>query len=1322
MESNVDFLTSHGILPPLVRLRDLCSSTERREQHRASQLQHDDILHIQPPVPFAKLRQELDLALQQIYSADLCDRPSDPLRPVQCHICYSWYSTVTALRRHLKLHHAVRPGQTQQVTNQDSWKGLPTCSTCHKQFTTWANFRKHIHFACCGSSQADQAADLEHRLNVVEFLHYSNGAHFQALVERPDLLRYMKTHCILCGKHVMSSRGMFTHWSTDHPVDFQLHGRALETVLADQTPISPCNLCGCQFTRGHRCVIHSQIAMHSVHTMPSSQSDTGTDGALHVCRLCQKAYVTKHGLRQHIQRYHRTLEVNDSEEYLDMQQAHAILIEAVETDDCATLLLNPMVLEYLGTWCPICKTSFAQRNILTRHLRHHHSTLWHEAEKFAMDLAAMYCHDGTCFCPHKQSTKHLCTIFLQYSMLLHQTLRYAGVTGPMIGAAGEALPMAPSLAPTTGQHIAALVFNGQLDQLYLQPALRLRLTIHCCFCTATFRSGDSLTEHCRSEHAELWYRSLPAYEFLRWVLFGISGCCCNPGAHYGDELHDCISLRQVAMIYEDLGMPILIPYCFKAKDLIDLLINLVSPGHLQELTVNLMMRRFGSLWQHRGLLQMLRVTCLVCQENVTLHGMQAHLRAAHGMNLPRFQFHMNQLADIFTALHSPDPACDYCGEYLHSTITAEGMELMVREHLRTCPLMMQLSVLLSHPIWERDFHPVVTWPSNEVMLEAHRQRTQRQYHFQAPISESMDSVLLMYANWAKTFLEDDWMLQHMSHSCLICGRLHLSQQKFVHHLMVEHNFHQYLTEQLHHLLLTLQKTSSCAYCGSTSHVPAVGNRCIVLFNLATALCNGGGPRRHGSDERGEGNRDLATHPDTWSTALHRTQRRAQSVSRQVSQETQNREAQADAAETQRKRPRHDATDGKNGAETGGHHQLIADRASVPGPHQHRQWQHPPRSHADHPAMEGRPESPQDSVETPAGPVNDDTAARPSSEAECVPNQGRCGQGLLEISCAEPKHGDALPEMESQDAGTGANGGQMSDHSRDAEAPGGHSSTDGGLLDNGALSLLTSASRHTPTSHSMGLDGVVQDKSGIVASGQVPDFSCLLAADSMQSEKPHNAEIGDGSATEQHAVTGRLVRLLLNPAQTLCYANAALQCLAWVSIVSYNVFEDAWSSGFALIQALTAWSPMPLTLYDLAPFDALFSGDDWGKWEKDRQNDLTDFTCHILMQMAPKFVNNAWVTQPALHHNFEGTGLQDEKGHKLQPITLPLFDTALDRCTLTDLIQTWHDSLGLRPSLSEASEVVCLSIDRVVPPHHHKCLQWWTFKMDFCRFLISTLAH
>ena len=239
LEPNADFLNSHGILPPLVRLRDLCDSTERREQFRLQQLQHDDIVHLQPPVDFVSLRQELERALQKLHSADLQDRPSDHYQPHQCQFCDAWFTTLTALRRHWKQQHDVRPGQLQQVQINDSLHGLPTCAYCHATFTTWANFRKHIQFACCGAPQAEHAADLEHRLNVVQFLHYSNGAHFQALADQHDLLRYMRSHCILCGKHAMSVRGMFTHWSTDHADTYRLHGKARYSEWAPHSSSFP---------------------------------------------------------------------------------------------------------------------------------------------------------------------------------------------------------------------------------------------------------------------------------------------------------------------------------------------------------------------------------------------------------------------------------------------------------------------------------------------------------------------------------------------------------------------------------------------------------------------------------------------------------------------------------------------------------------------------------------------------------------------------------------------------------------------------------------------------------------------------------------------------------------------------------------------------------------------------------------------------------------------------------------------------------------------------------------------------------------------------
>ena len=81
-----------------------------------------------------------------------------------------------------------------------------------------------------------------------------------------------------------------------------------------------------------------------------------------------------------------------------------------------------------------------------------------------------------------------------------------------------------------------------------------------------------------------------------------------------------------------------------------------------------------------------------------------------------------------------------------------------------------------------------------------------------------------------------------------------------------------------------------------------------------------------------------------------------------------------------------------------------------------------------------------------------------------------------------------------------------------------------------------------------------------------------------------------------------------------------------------------------MDAFMQWTPTPLTLYNFEPFLVLLNGNDWGLRERDRQNDLTEFLSHILLPMAPTFVNNLWVPQPLLQHSLADTGLQDEKGH------------------------------------------------------------------------------
>ena len=546
----------------------------------------------------------------------------------------------------------------------------------------------------------------------------------------------------------------------------------------------------------------------------------------------------------------------------------------------------------------------------------------------------------------------------------------------------------------------------------------------------------------------------------------------------------------------------------------------------------------------------------------------------------------------------------------------------------------------------------------------------------------------------------------------MCGRHYFGQRPFLTHLMQEHNYRQYLTEKLHHFLLTLIPAKTCPYCGSISHAHSVGRRCIVIFNLATALCTGGHDRRDGRIEYGSGRFHLEERSQSSSASatgyLWKRQQR-KSKARTHGQATQGRQDQdrqtpTNADSAQRFPAGAVTTHGQDDPETGGHVELHADRTSVSGSCQRWQWQHPSGAHSGHTGMESRQQPHQRSSEAPTCPDNDDNSAGPNAKFESIAGQRRCGEGVLASSHSGPEHGDAVPAMESKGSAIGAHHGQTSEGGRSPETLGRSDQVDGRQCHDGEVPLVETDGRHANAGDSVVMDGVIKDKPGAVASSQISDFSLMLAACSMQGEVPQHAAIKSGSTAEQDALKPRLVRLLLNPSHTLCYANAALQCLAWMSILYSSVTAAAWTKGYGLIDALTSWTPVPLVLYHFAPFQELFNGGDWGLREKDRQNDLNDFTSHILLLLAPQFVNNSWVSQPALLPDFEGTRLQDEKGHALQPILLTLYDTTLDCCKLSDMIHTWHDPSGLCRSFVEAPTVCRFAIDRNLPPHNIKCQQ------------------
>ena len=75
--------------------------------------------------------------------------------------------------------------------------------------------------------------------------------------------------------------------------------------------------------------------------------------------------------------------------------------------------------------------------------------------------------------------------------------------------------------------------------------------------------------------AEAWIR------MLTWVLFSAHGCMCNPAVNHGTPLHTCPLIFNLALMLNDEANSIIIPWHYRAVDLMDVLEPLVTACALQ---------------------------------------------------------------------------------------------------------------------------------------------------------------------------------------------------------------------------------------------------------------------------------------------------------------------------------------------------------------------------------------------------------------------------------------------------------------------------------------------------------------------------------------------------------------------------------------------------------------------------------------------------------------------------------------------------------------------------------------------------------------------
>ena len=1292
-DTHAEFLSRNNLPDPLELLLHQCEQAERRDAQRRSQMVDNDILHSLPPIDFENRRKVLFEEWQKLRA------PRDPFAAPEldtqheCNHCHQIFVSLSALRRHQTISHGHRPGPIRTVLTSDKRAGLPTCQTCGQRFTTWTRFQYHIQFVCThtGQDHTDPGEEVEHRLRVQEFLQYACSQQMQALAQRPDLLAYFHTRCCLCQHFCVTARGLLTHLQVAHHELFRNHEAHNNFLLGLCDISSPCPFCGVEYRQYHKCIIVRQLAM--LLTRDGHEPPPGIQHDALTCRFCFKVYTTKHGLQRHLNEYHRATEDYDRVDD-DVIDIRCHLHEAIQNNRCADLLQLAEVQAFLATRCVSCDRQFSRRQELTRHFKHNHSSEWHECEKRALVLDNQYKPLYGCLCQPQLHSKHICTLYLQFALLRIEHEREQEPTPT---------DQPPDMLLSLAEQVEPLLWNGQVKLLYKKRQVRFRLTTCCQICGMRFGSGSQLTAHLQEQHAETLQETLHLKELLQWALFMELGCFCNPSSGWGEAHHECVGLTQLAFVIQDFNWQVLIPWTFTSVELTAVLEPLLPLPVLLRVTMAMMTRNFHRLWEDTDLQRMLNHNCLICQEEIPMERLMAHLVAAHGVTDARIRYLTFQLCTVFAQLMTTGGHCEWCGAVLPCRIEGDELVEYPEEHLFNCPQVIQYSILLMMPVWSKPPLTALCWPTHEAIAAAQRQEDLKLWQFNAEPSDTFGFSVDLLAQGGLLLALDPMISEMMNHKCLLCHKLFFSSQRFYEHLHRMHNYLQMLTLMCYHRL-ELRCNMPCRFCGHQHH----DQTCLPLLNLAVFLTNGYGIRGK------RGNR--CSFQDLGQLA----QQRADAVAghRQLPSEQQ-QTTQTRTSEEKEGQPipfgsiDHSAELAagqldQTGLATRRLHQCDAPRIGVHTSLQSGERERPTSFAPNQPNL--APEQPRspDVTETSIGAYNDANLGGPDEDPHggCTVRRPVSGLCPVPLSGQQSRSHDAFSPLGLPASLPSTHGGSRDSDSGGLQECAADSATDVRQQRHAAVSCSPEVAGWTPSSEprALAMDSQYEKQPGTSTA-----IGCVIASRHLAAHpSPIEATDADSSATGIHDSEGSvrygIVRLFLNPSGRACAANSVIACLAWMMLLAEGFVYELWHCGFELMRNVVACNLIPIDLLRHDPFGWLLTGE----WSVERfleqQQDATELCSYLLNFTRPKFLNCLWDVRPSFVDGLDSVHLAHEKGSQFTPIKMPFIDLLADACMLQDLIFAWHDDQGLCRAITEVGFQLILSVDRHLDSESMKCQQ------------------
>ena len=464
-------LDTHRICHPVLTLHQLVDQAHQSLSLALTRVPMHDILHCADWTSLELTRTLLTARLEQSVPTPLSD-PEAP--PLVCCFCSFTTTHASEMQRHYTVVHSrPRVADTKIDFAKDTTDGKPACQYCKKIFQSWSSFKTHRKYNMCHAILSTYTDDTDmppplpaiqeqllapmevsnaHAALLARAQVYAAEADYDSVMHDRPLCDFLKDHCILCSKHVVSLRSLTSHLRANHPGQMQeAIALGIQRTTQHTGNLSPCRLCNMEFKRTHLCPVTTQIAVLEM------QAASPDDPRHHTCFLCQFVAPDRLQLRQHLSDKHKfpcfdwipardclpdqvtCAHCGSVYHSIEVVRKHIIyghcrnfdssrpwtkngepeMVEHLRIGRLDQLLADAEMRRKLTLQCQFCSQKFVQACNLIHHLANQHSEIAAEADNFRNVLQQRYAPRG-CYCmPAVRSVKqnHQCVAFWQLSMM-----------------------------------------------------------------------------------------------------------------------------------------------------------------------------------------------------------------------------------------------------------------------------------------------------------------------------------------------------------------------------------------------------------------------------------------------------------------------------------------------------------------------------------------------------------------------------------------------------------------------------------------------------------------------------------------------------------------------------------------------------------------------------------------------------------------------------------------------------------------------------------------------------------------------------------------